>query len=251
MYYLNKIVWALVNPLAIAILLMGAAVMFGCIRRRKTCVGLLVASVTWLWFWSAPVVANALGSSLEAEAGMVPVEQLPQADAIVLLGGGMNADTNAYPYANLCGAADRVWHAARIFKAGKAPLIVPSGTGVEQCELPFLADLGVPRSAILVENKARNTEENAKFVAELLKDRARPKALIVTSAWHMRRALLMYRRYAPGVEIVPAATDYESTISRARPFEIGEICPDFYSLTVSCTMWKEVLGYWWYKLARR
>ena len=251
MYYLNKFVWAMVNPLAIGILLVAAGLLFACLRRRKACIGLLVAAVAWLWLWSMPLVADALGASLESEFPPTPVERLPQADAIVLLGGGMNAATNVCPHPNLCAASDRVWHAARIYRAGKAPLIIPSGTGSELCEVPFLVDLGVPRAAIRVEAESRNTEENAKFVADLLKDRDHPKVLLVTSAWHTRRALLMYRRYAPNLEIVPAPSDYESLFSRARPFAGGDLCPDFYAFAASSTVWKEILGYWWYKLARR
>ena len=192
MYYLNKIVWAMVNPFAIGMLLMVAGLVFACRRRRKTCIGLFVSAVAWLWFWSMPVVADMLGASLESEFGPVSVDVLPQADAIVLLGGGMSSATNACPYPNLCAAADRAWHAARIFKAGKAPLIVVSGSGCDCTEVPFLQDLGVPREAIRAETESRNTEENAKFVADLLKDLDHPKVLLVTSAWHMRRALLMY-----------------------------------------------------------
>ena len=251
MYYLNKIVWAMVNPLAIGMLLVIAGIVFASLKRRRTCVGVLVAAVAWLWIWSMPLVAEALGASLESEFAEVPVEQLPQADAIILLGGGMNSATNVYAYPNLCSAADRVWHAARIFKAGKAPLIVPSGTGSDRCEVPFLVDLGVPREAIHAEAESRNTEENAKFVADRLKDRDHPKVLLVTSAWHMRRALLMYRRYAPGLEIVPAPADYENTVKRAQPLTGGDFCPDFYALEASSTVWKEILGYWWYKIARR
>ena len=251
MYYLNKIVWAMVNPLVLGMLLTAAGLVFACLKWRKSCIGLLSGAIAWLWIWSMPLVAESLGASLESEFADVPVEQLPQADVIVLLGGGMNAATNVCPYPNLCAAADRVWHAARIFKAGKAPVIVPSGTGSDRCEVPFLVDLGVPREAIRAEAESRNTEENAKFVAELLKDRDRPKALLVTSAWHMRRALLMYRRYAPDLEIVPAPSDYENTVKRAQPLTGGDFFPDFYALEASSTAWKEILGYWWYKIARR
>ena len=250
MYYLNKIVWAMVNPLAIGLLLAVASIVFACLRKRKTCVGLLVSAVTWLWFWSMPIVSDTLGVSLESEFPPAPVEQLPQADAIILLGGGMSAATNVYPYANICAAADRAWHSARIYKAGKAPLIVPSGSGCDCTEVPFLVDLGVPREAIRAETEARNTEENAKFVADLLKDRDHPKVLLVTSSWHMRRSLLMYQRYAPNLEIVPAPCDYESTINSSQSSGIG-IFPDFNAFACSSVMWKEVLGYWWYKIARR
>ena len=251
MYYLNKIVWAMVNPFSIGMLLMVAGIVFACLRRHRTCVGLLVGGVAWMWLWSMPLVSDALGASLESDFELVPVEQLPQADAVILLGGGMSAATNAYLYANICAAADRAWHSARIYKAGKAPLIVPSGYGCECTEVPFLMDLGVPREAIRAEAESRNTEENAKFVADLLKDRDNPKVLLVTSAWHMRRALLMYQRYAPNLEIVPAACDHESTVNRAQPSIGIGIFPDVNAFAASSAMWKEVLGYWWYKIARR
>ena len=250
MYYLNKIVWAMVNPFALGMLLAVAGIVFACLRRRKTCVWLFVSAVAWLWFWSMPLVADVFGASMESEFAPEAVDVLPQADAIILLGGGMSAATNACPYPNLCAAADRAWHAARIFRAGKAPLIVPSGEGSDNTEVPFLMDLGVPREAIRAEAESRNTEENAKFVAELLKDRDHPKVLLVTSAWHMRRALLMYRRYAPNLEIEPAPCDYESTINRAQSTGIG-IFPDVNAFAATSAMWKEVLGYWWYKIARR
>ena len=95
-------------------------------------------------------------------------EEMPEADAIVLLGGGMAAAPGHYPYADMAPAADRVWHAARLYKAGKAPLIIPSGSGDLASTVPLLRDFGVPQAAILVEGKARNTEENAKFVSVLL-----------------------------------------------------------------------------------
>ena len=67
MYYLNKIVWALVNPLVLGMLLVIAGIVFACLKRRRTCVGVLVAAVVWLWIWSMPLVAEALGASLESK----------------------------------------------------------------------------------------------------------------------------------------------------------------------------------------
>ena len=82
----------MVNPLVLGMLLVVAGIVFACLKRRKTCVGVLVAAVTWLWVWSMPLVAEALGASLESEFAEVPVEQFPQADAIILLGGGVSKE---------------------------------------------------------------------------------------------------------------------------------------------------------------
>ena len=125
MYILNKIVGGCLNPLAIGFVLIVAGGL--CLWRncRKTGFGLLAGSVAWLWVWSAPVMYRWLGGSLEDEWPVVRAEDSPDADAIVLLGGGMGSNTNVYPYAEMLSGADRVWHAARLYKSGKAPLVIP------------------------------------------------------------------------------------------------------------------------------
>lgn len=202
-----------------------------------------------------------IGGALENEWPIVRAEDAPTADAIVLLGGGMGSNTNVYPYAEMWNGADRVWHAARLYKAGKAPVIVPTGCGERESALPLLRDFGVPESAILVEDKARNTEENAKFVERILSLKhpntqtpkhlpAKRKVLLVTSAWHMRRSVLMYERYAPSLEIIPAAADYEATVIMGHPFCFKDIWPDANMLFANSYIFKEYLGYWGYRLVR-
>ncbi len=255
MYLLNKIVGGCLNPLAIGLVLIVAGGL--CLWRswRKTGFGLLVGAVAWLWLWSTPIMYRWIGGSLESEWPVVKAEDAPTADAIVLLGGGMGSNTNVYPYAEMWNGADRVWHAARLYKAGKAPLIVPTGRGEQESTVPLLRDLGVPESAIVVEKEARNTEENARFVEKILEPRntqnTRKRVLLVTSAWHMRRSVLMYRRYAPSLEIIPAAADYEATVNTSHPFCFKDIWPDTNALFANSYIFKEYLGYWGYRLFRR
>jgi uncharacterized SAM-binding protein YcdF (DUF218 family) len=255
MYLLNKIVGGLLNPLMIGLVMVVASGL--CLWRswRKTGVGLLIVSVAWLWLWSTPMMYRWLGGALESEWPVVKAEDAPQADAIVLLGGGMGSNTNVYPYAEMWNGADRVWHAARLYKAGKAPMIIPTGRGEQESTVPLLRDLGVPESAIVVEGEARNTEENARFVEKILEPRntqnTRKRVLLVTSAWHMRRSVLMYRRYAPSLEIIPAAADYEATVNTSHPFCFKDIWPDTNALFANSYIFKEYLGYWGYRLFRR
>ena len=267
MYFLNKIVGGLLNPLVIGLVMVVASGL--CLWRnwRKTGFGLLIGAVAWLWLWSTPMTYRWLGGSLESEWPVVKAEDAPTADAIVLLGGGMGSNTNVYPYAEMWNGADRVWHAARLYKAGKAPVVIPTGAGERESSVPLLLDLGVPESAIRVEPEARNTEENAKFVEKILatKDtknaksedaggsdsaRVKKRVLLVTSAWHMRRSVLMYRKYAPSLEIIPAAADYEATVNTSHPFCFKDIWPDTNALFANSYIFKEYLGYWGYRLLR-
>ena len=254
MYVLNKIVGGLLNPVALTLVLLLAGTVCCWLKRRRTALGLLAAAFVWLWLWGTAAWHRVVGPPLEREFTVVRAEDLPPADAIVVLGGGIHANPAVYPYPDIDAAADRVWHAARLYHAGKAPLVIPTGRGDRDAAVPLLRDLGVPETAITVENEARNTEENARRVAELLAEKAtarRPRILLVTSAYHMRRSLLMYRRYAPGLEIVPAAADYVARIDAGRPLRAADFFPNGDELHKNCSIFKELVGYWGYRLLRR
>ena len=265
MYYLNKIIGAFLNPLGIGLSLVLLAIVLAQLKRRRlSCLcGLL--SIVWLWFWSTGSAGRLIGLSLEHEFPPQLAEQMPQADAIVVLGGGVGLNTNACLYAKLFPSADRAWHGARLYKAGKASRVFVT------CEADalFMADLGVPRTAITVNDKARNTEEEARVIAgamkqvkvrgvierseiaEGLREQRKVKVLLVTSAWHMRRAKLMYEKYAKGVEVIPAATDYVNLTMFDKPLEFKDFVPDPVMIGQNAYMFKEWLAYYGYKWLRK
>ena len=270
MFYLNKIVGAIVNPITMTLILLVIGMILCARGRKRLALGFVGSGVLWLWLWSTPMMYRWVGLGLEREWPVVLAEDAPKADAIVILGGGMAANTNVYKYAEMWSAADRVWYAARLWKAGKAPIVIASGTGEREATVPLLRDFGVAEAAIVVEDKARNTEENAKFVETVLNrvervDRVdgegvysrvereegrRPTILLVTSAWHMRRSVLMFKKYAPNLEIVPAATDYEALVRMGKGFRLEDLMPSADCLMANSYCFKEYIGYWGYRLFR-
>jgi uncharacterized SAM-binding protein YcdF (DUF218 family) len=247
-FVFSKLVAALISPLGTALLLGIVALVLarstrGGLRRVAYAVGAL--AVAWLWFWSMPVASGWLRGSLEDAAGERRVEALPAAPAIVVLGGAVEGTLlpwRAYP--DLKAASDRVWHAARLYRAGKAPLIVLSGGTMHPGEMPeaqamrqFLVDLGVPASAMLLEAQSQTTTENAADTARLLQQRGIGKILLVTSALHMRRARGLFER--AGLEVIPAPTDYEVV---HRPWHVLDVVPDTEALDGSGRAIKEVVG---------
>lgn len=251
---INHTLSFLMSPLSVAMVLLVAGLALVWKWRR---VGLAVMGfgLGWLYCFSSGWLYACLNLGLEREFPPMRAEALPQADAIVVLGGGVVANTNLLYYSELYAAADRVAHAARLWKAGKAPVVIPSGANEVNAARPFLMELGVPESAILVEDEARNTEENAKFVAACVKARqgrggTPPRILLVTSSWHMRRSLLLFRKYAPELEVVPAAIDYEATVGADGFSFWGSLLPGAEPLTRNTYMIKEIVGYWGYRLLR-
>jgi len=258
---INHAIAFLTSPLSVAFAVLVLGLLLGC-KRRRVGVAVIGLGLVWLYCMSSGWMYLLLGLGLEREFPPQRVEELPNVDAIVVLGGGIGARTNGVHYAELYAAADRVAHAARLWKAGKAPVVIPSGVSELQAARPFLLELGVPESAILVENDSRNTEENARFVAAYVKKHheqnvanstvslnLQPKIILVTSAWHMRRSLLLFRKYAPGIDVIPAACDYEATLGAVH-FGLDCILPDAESLLHNSYMLKEYVGYWGYKLLR-
>ena len=167
MYHLNKFVGFIVSPIGIAIL--GALLALLCAKRERRCAAkwLGVLTITWLWLWMTPIMTWVVGVPLEMEFlvdGRVPmVESFPEADAIVLLGGSMGVETNLSQYAEMWSSADRVWQAARLWKAGKAPRVIATSGRVIETTFPLLREFGLPEEAITKVDDARNTEEARRF----------------------------------------------------------------------------------------
>ena len=244
MYTINKIVGCLISPAGFSVILVAAAVLARVLGRKRMAGWAVVLALANFWFWASPATYRWLASGLESQFPVVTVEETPQADAIVVLGGGMGSNTNDYPYSEMWFGADRVWHGGRLYRAGKAPRVFVTN----EADISLLLNLGVPRSAIDCESSARNTEEEAKYIAS--KDVK--SVLLVTSAWHMRRAKLMFEKYAPEIEVVPAATDYEALVRCGWQTGLswGDLLPDVEKLFLSSYMVHEIIGYYGYLWAR-
>jgi uncharacterized SAM-binding protein YcdF (DUF218 family) len=215
--WLSKLAVSLVMPLSLALLLVVAAAAFGLIRRRVF-PGLLVTAVVLLWTASTPALSSLLIGSLENRFPPQPITKIPPAEAIVVLGGGVVPPEPPRIEIELNSASDRLLHTARLYRAGKAPLVIASGGGIqvlrgESPEAPamslLLQEWGVPATAILVESRSLNTRQNAFFSKQLLAEMHVDRILLVTSALHMPRALATFE--AVGFEVQPAATDYHIT----------------------------------------
>lgn len=235
-------------PLGTALLAMLVAGVAFCFGRRRFTIILLMAAGGWLWFWSMPLVSDAVRGSLEAQFPFRPSADYPQADVIVVLGGGIEgAAFEGRTIPDLSGSADREWFAAQLYHAGKAPfLLVSAGLSPGRHTEPgaagmatFLRALGVPGEALLLETMARNTLENARFIESMLVAKDARHILLVTSAYHMPRTLRLFS--GSRVRITPAATDHE--VIRVD-FGIQRLLPEVGALERSTAAIHEYLGIW-------
>jgi uncharacterized SAM-binding protein YcdF (DUF218 family) len=222
-----KIAASLLTPpasLAVAALL---ALVLAAFRLRRLALLVLVLGVAHVVILSFPLVSDALMGSLEKQArAAAALAPACCYDAIVVLGGGIGgAHPPELPDPHLNDGADRIWHAARLWKRGVAPRIIVSGgsffaqhggppiTEAEAMRV-FLIDLGVPDGAITDEGKALNTIENIRNVRAIV---GKGRVALVTSAYHMPRALQLAAR--AGLHAGAFPTDYQVVPAVRLPWD--------------------------------
>lgn len=250
--FLSKLLPPLIYPLGLTCVLLGVALFS---RRRWPRIADAAIALGWaiLLISSSPWTALWLVSSLEQQH--VPVGPLPSAAAIVVLGGGTKPALPPRPGVDLAEAGDRVLYGAQLYQAGKAPWLVLSGgriawMGGGQSEAADMADLarrlGIPASAILLDTESFNTYQNAVNVRRILAEKGVQQFLLVTSAMHMPRAMLIFQRQ--GLDPIAAPTDFlytdaDRALGRTQPqaFLLSWL-PDADALAKTTRALKEYIG---------
>jgi uncharacterized SAM-binding protein YcdF (DUF218 family) len=213
---------------------------------------LLGLSLVLLLLLSLPVTSELLYASLETEPALSPARlaaQRPQ--AIVVLSGGRNLDAPEYAGDTLSTRTlGRLRYAAKLARETGLP-VIPSGgnpgaVGVPEAVLAqdlLTREFGVSVSAI--ERRSNTTWENARYTAQLMKQLEIERALLVTDAGHMKRALYAFERN--GLHPTPAPMNFRSIASSTvSPGE--RVLPSAVALKESRDALHEMLGLVWYRL---
>lgn len=243
--------WVYPLPLALILILIGTVLLW---RGRRwigvVAVGLAVAV---LYLLSTPAISNVLVAGLEDRIGPVSMEELPAADAIVVLGGGVLPAAKPRAGPDLGSAFDRVWQGADLFRAGKAPRVIVTGARPYEDAGPsaalaasdLLVRLGVPRSAIVVRDDATSTREDALAVQAVTHVRDDiDTLLLVTSAMHMPRALATFQ--AIGLQAWPVPTDRQHVDPAFRG--VWSWLPHHSAFASSNRAWHEYVGVLYYRV---
>ncbi len=255
--FLSKLLPLLVYPLGLAFWLIVAGLIL--IRRRPrwatTAIG--IAGVV-LVISGNGAVAGAMMRSLEWRYLTPPT--LPQADAIVVLGGAIKAQDPPRPWIDVTEQGDRVLHGAMLYLDQRAPLLIFSGGRItwgedlDRSEADDMAELalamGVPESAMVIEPDSLNTRQNAVNVQAILDERNLGRILLVTSALHMPRAVAVFQNL--GVAAIPAPTDFHVTLEpppgqNTLPGRLLSLIPEAENMHNFTRSLKEYIGiviYW-------
>jgi uncharacterized SAM-binding protein YcdF (DUF218 family) len=163
-------------------------------------------------------VSNALARSLEdqyRDSGL----NVPPAQAIVVLGGTIHMPSGIHHSTRLVDSSDRLLVAFRLYRSGKAPLILCTGGNNQLAgqsgKIPeatwmdrLLEEWSIPPTAIQIEGNSTNTHENATRSYAVLAPQSIRRILLVTSAMHMPRAAGAFRK--AGFEVIAVPADFHT-----------------------------------------
>ena len=243
MIYLNKILPVLLSPLVIAL----AMVVFGAWKRRR---GFLFLGLILLYVLSTPWFVNrglyrlTEGYEKRPEAGLVvPIKNT------VVLGGMTNPVQQDTGFRLEWSRYERFNGALELFEHNKTRRLIftngimPWGPAA-QPEGEFLVErakeAGVPDSALFLLGPVENTHDEALVVASALPQGDTIR--LVTSAFHMRRAKLLFERQ--GLVVIPFPVDFG--LEEEGDLTLMSFLPTAKSLAMAEIALREWLGYWVY-----
>lgn len=216
---------------------------------RRFGLTLMVFAWVGLGLSSLPVVASALARQWESYPALSnPLPKGPQ--AIVVLAAGRWRKAPEYGHRDTVGADTlvRLRYGAHLFKKTRLPILVSGGAplgGVPAAVLmrrTLNQDFRVPVK--WVEDRSRTTSQNAKRSAQILAPLGVRRIFLVTQAWHMRRAVLLFRQ--AGFVVTPAPTDF---VRRSRrDLTLLAYLPSAHAIALSATIFHEAVGVLWIRV---
>ena len=225
-FYLAKILWFAASPpnVAISLSVLGTALLFTRWRRLGRTVALVGA-----------VSLVLLGISALPRIALLPLEdRFPiiatdggHIDGLVVLGGGVRIMRGQV---GLTDAASRVTAAVElarkhpkaklVFSGGNASLLDPSAEPEAEAAGALFRLFNIPAERVVLEDRSRNTRENALFTRNLVTPKPGERWLLITSAWHMPRAIGCFRAVGLNLEAYPVDFRTEGgTSDYWRPFD--------------------------------
>lgn len=228
-FVLSKVAWFFLAPSNLMLVALVAGLALGAwARARRVGLGLAWAAAAAMIVFGFSPIATWLLNPLETRFPAYSGSDAPVA-GIVVLGGAIQQDATlalGQPVVNEAG--DRLLAAAALARLyPEAPLVLSGGSArivgsddytEAQGMAEVLVALGVPRERLVLEDRSKNTWQNALYSREIAEPQPGETWLLVTSAWHMPRSMGVFRQ--AGFAATPYPVDYRTVggDELVRPF---------------------------------
>lgn len=220
-------------------------------KYKKTSLFFISLSILSLFLLSTNIISRQLAEFLEITPALPPtISAKTERQAIVILGGGhydaMPEYGESIPQANVL---ERLRYGMFIHKKTDLPILITGGRVFPTSDSEawimnqvLIDDFQI--EAKWLEERSRNTAENAEYSFDILNKEKINRIYLVTHTSHMNRALYIFRK--KGFDVIPAPTIFLS--KKTDMPEFMRWLPSSNFLNSSRNSLHEMLGYWWYKL---
>ncbi len=241
-FFFSKVLGFLISPFWWILILLALGLI---VRNKKLKKRFFISAGSVFVLFSMPLFLNFFAKAWHYDAAKLPAGK--KYSCVIVLGGFSGPGGPDTGHFNA--ASDRFIQGVRLKETGQAShiLITSGNSSLLHPEDGFveadwvkgqLKQFNIPDTAVLIENKSRNTIENAAFTKKLLENRGlKPPYILVTSDFHMRRAMKIFTK--AGVDVVPYPCNYFAG-GRAT---LGALVPDVNALWKWDVYIKEVVGY--------
>jgi uncharacterized SAM-binding protein YcdF (DUF218 family) len=217
-------------------------ILIGLIKNKKK---LIYIAIGVLYILSTPIFSNNFFKLVEGSEYRKPISAIDSADAIVVLSGMLEINEVGDSTYVEWGDPDRLFGGIALFKACKAQNLIFTGgkmpwdkTKKTEGEVlkEYAISNGIPSEKVLVTKNVENTADEAVAVKEQIK--LQKKIILVTSAYHMFRAKLIFEKQ--GFVVIPYKVDYK--VGRNKEKVIMDYLPDAESIKLTETGVRELIG---------
>ncbi|MGS1093020.1 YdcF family protein [Aquamicrobium terrae] len=250
-FYLSKLFWFVAQPVNLIGLLIVAGILLAIAGWRR--LSLLLSFCAFLilaigaWTSTGALLLHPLEDRFTR-----PDPAPAQVAGIIVLGGGFEGGVNLVRGGyELNSSGDRFVEAAvlarrypqaRVVVTGGSGSLMLEGEGDGDTAPRLLTALGVEPGRLVLENRSRNTYENAVFTREMVDPKAGETWLLVTSAFHMPRSVALFRK--AGFDVVPWPADYRTAGNEHVGLTQDNVADSLQNLTVAMREWIGLLAYW-------
>ncbi|WP_020178845.1 YdcF family protein [Methylopila sp. M107] len=233
-----------------ALLLLGLAGVVASLLGYRAGFALTTAALVGFALAGLSPLGNLLLNPLEDRFPRAAGEPAPA--GIVVLGGSFDTVVaGARKEVVLTDAAERMteiaelarrWPEARIAFTGGSNAVLYDGATEAELAARMLESFGVPRERLTLESRSRNTVENARFTRELVTPKPGERWMLVTSAYHMPRAIGCFRKEGFDVEAWPVDYRTRGPEDAFRPF--SSVSAGLRRTDVAVREWVGLVTYW-------
>jgi uncharacterized SAM-binding protein YcdF (DUF218 family) len=251
MFIFSKLVWILGQPLSLAFIFCALGLLASIFRWRITSVATMAVSTAILFI----ALFTSMGAYLVQ--GLEDRFPHPQGDpsdlkCMIVLGGGFDTDVDTYRGGyNVGDAGDRFIEAMRLaLKYPHSRILVSGGAGSISGDLlgdavisqRMFSAFGIGKDRIIGDKESRTTFENTVNTKELLDSNDMSNCFLITSGFHMPRAVGIFRRF--GIEVVPWVVDYRATGREHLRLDFTQPLVNAQHLSTAVREWVGMVGYY-------